>query len=134
MTPNPIETRRTSPWSHERTCSVDQKALTREMLTRIGDKWTMLVVATLSGGPVRFSAILTEITGLSHRMLTVTLRALERDGLVVRTVYAEVPPRVEYELTGLGATLIEPLEAVIAWTERHEGEVVGNRARFDSAG
>jgi DNA-binding HxlR family transcriptional regulator len=120
------------PWAAEHACTADTKSLVRELLTRIGDKWTMLVVGTLSAGPLRFSALQSEINGISHRMLTVTLRALERDGLVTRSVYAEVPPRVEYELTGVGATLIEPLGAVIRWAEGNQGHVAGSRAEFDA--
>lgn len=119
-------------WPLERACSAGQKTLVREMLTRIGDKWTMLVISTLAEGPLRFSALLGEINGISHRMLTVTLRALQRDGVVTRTAYAEVPPRVEYELTPLGATLIVPLAALIDWVEGHQHEVAASRSRFDA--
>ncbi|AMM22164.1 hypothetical protein AX769_01400 [Frondihabitans sp. PAMC 28766] len=119
-------------WQAEHVCSADQKSLTREILTRLGDKWTMLVVSTLAAGPQRFGSLLAQINGLSHRMLTVTLRALERDGLVSRTAYAEVPPRVEYELTPLGGTLIEIVGTVIDWVDGHQGEVRENRAAFDA--
>jgi DNA-binding HxlR family transcriptional regulator len=120
------------PWAPQHACTADTKSLVRDMLTRIGDKWTMLVVGTLASGPLRFSALQAEINGISHRMLTVTLRALERDGLVTRSVFAEVPPRVEYELTETGATLIEPLGAVISWAEGHQVHVAASRALFDA--
>ncbi|BDZ48458.1 transcriptional regulator [Frondihabitans sucicola] len=128
----PQESLRPPQWPDDRVCSADQKGLVREMLTRIGDKWTTLVITTLARGPLRFSALLGEINGLSHRMLTVTLRALERDGLVTRTVYAEVPPRVEYTLTDLGVTLIAPLGTIVDWVEGHQGQVAASRAEFDA--
>jgi DNA-binding HxlR family transcriptional regulator len=129
----PQEIANTLPqWRAEHVCTADQKSLTREILTRLGDKWTMLVVSTLADGPERFTALLAGINGISHRMLTVTLRALERDGLVTRTAYAEVPPRVEYELTPLGMTLIEPLVAVIDWVDGHHTEVRAKRDAFDA--
>src|SRR3954471_18490304 len=86
-----------------------------QVLDRIGDKWTVMVVGALSKGPVRFNALLRLIDGVSHRMLTLTLRGLEHDGLVKRTVYASVPPKVEYELTAVGASLVKPLRALSEW-------------------
>lgn len=109
------------------------RALVRDILERVADKWTMLVIRRLGDGPQRFTAIQASIPGISHRMLTRTLRALERDGMVTRTVYAQVPPRVDYELTGLGATLSEPVLAFVGWVERHQDEVEANRAAFDAA-
>ena len=109
------------------------RSLVRDILERVADKWTMLVIQRLGGGPQRFTAIQDSIPGISHRMLTRTLRALERDGMVTRTVYAQVPPRVDYELTPLGATLTEPVLAFVAWVERHQDEVEANRAAFDAA-
>jgi len=105
---------------------------TTEMLQRIGDKWTVLVVISLSRGKLRFSELRRAIDGISQRMLTLTLRGLERDGFVTRTVYATVPPRVEYELTALGRSLIEPLQAIYDWTAAHGEEVEKARARFDA--
>jgi len=107
------------------------RALVRDLLERVGDKWTLLVIRGLADGPVRFTSLQDAVTGISHRMLTRTLRALERDGMVARTVYAEVPPRVEYELTRLGATLLEPVMAMVEWVDRHRAEVEANRAAFD---
>jgi DNA-binding HxlR family transcriptional regulator len=83
-----------------------------QVLDRIGDKWTIMVVGALSHGPLRFNALMRRIGGVSHRMLTLTLRGLERDGLVRRTPFATIPPRVDYELTPLGHSLIEPLSAL----------------------
>jgi len=92
---------------------------TRRLLDRIGDRWTVLVVGTLAQGPMRFTEIAKRIDGISQKMLTHTLRNLEADGLVSRTAYAEVPPRVEYELTPVGRTLCEPLQALVDWASEH---------------
>ena len=93
----------------------------RETFGRLGDKWTLVVIVMLSAGPQRFSALQAGVAGVSQRMLTVTLRKLERDGIVRRTVFAEVPPRVEYELTPMGMTLIAPVTALADWSiENHE--------------
>lgn len=103
-----------------------------DMLQRIGDKWTVLVVIALARGKLRFSELRRRIEDISQRMLTLTLRNLERDGFVTRTVYATVPPKVEYELTALGRSLNEPLRAMYEWTARHGGEVGQARSRFDA--
>lgn len=103
------------------------------LLDRIGDKWTVMVVGVLSRGPQRFNAIQREIEGLSHRMLTITLRGLERDGLVNRTAFATIPPKVEYELTQLGWSLLEPLQAMAAWAFRNQPVVEAAQAAFDGA-
>ena len=95
------------------------KALGR-VLDRIGDKWTVMVVGGLSKGPMRFNALLRLIDGVSHRMLTLTLRGLEHDGLVKRTVYPSVPPKVEYELTNVGASLIKPLKTLADWAQKNQ--------------
>jgi len=87
------------------------------VLDRIGDKWTIMVVSVLTEGPARFTTIMREIGGITHRMLTLTLRGLERDGLVKRTAYATVPPRVEYELTQMGRTLTTTLIPLAQWSE-----------------
>jgi DNA-binding HxlR family transcriptional regulator len=104
----------------------------RQVLDRIGDRWTVLVVGSLSGGPLRFSELARAIDGVSQKMLTQTLRGLERDGLVTRTVHPEVPPRVEYELTHVGRTLIEPLDALDAWAREHLPLIEEARARYDA--
>ena len=106
-------------------------AIVRETLERMGDKWTLLVVLGLSEGPMRFNALQRAIVGISHRMLSVTLRKLERDGLVLRTAYPEVPPRVEYELTPLGASFIGPAMGVTQWARAADDEIRRNRDEFD---
>lgn len=104
----------------------------RDILDRVGDKWSVLVVILLRDGKMRFSDLRRAVEGISQRMLTQTLRQLERDGLVDRTVYPSVPVRVEYELTALGRTLIKPLSALAGWAETNRGEILANRAAYDS--
>lgn len=103
----------------------------REVLNRIGDKWSLLVIGVLGEGPRRFNELRRSIHGVSQRMLTLTLRLLERDGLVTRTVFATVPPSVEYQLTPLGRTLIEPVRALAAWARQHRQEIREARTQFD---
>ena len=104
----------------------------REMLVRVADKWSMYVIHVLAdAGPLRFSELRRRVDGVSQRMLTVTLRGLERDGLVRRAMYPEVPPRVEYALTPLGATLRDIVGELIDWSGRHLAEVDRARARYD---
>ncbi len=102
-----------------------------QVLDRIGDKWTIMVVGALSHGPLRFNALMRRIGGVSHRMLTLTLRGLERDGLVRRTAFATIPPRVDYELTPLGHSLIAPLAALSQWAQDHRAEIESARNTFD---
>lgn len=102
-----------------------------QILDRIGDKWTVMVVGALANGKLRFNAIMREIGGVSHRMLTLTLRGLERDGLVTRTAYTTIPPKVEYELTELGRSLIGPLRVLAAWSIQHRPAMELARAKFD---
>ena len=104
----------------------------REVLARVGDKWSVLVVSLLGEDKKRFSELLRAITGISQRMLTLTLRGLERDGLVKRTVYATVPPRVEYALTPLGRTLLEPIMALAGWAADNRTSIHEAQARFDA--
>ena len=104
----------------------------REVLNRVGDKWSVLVVALLSDGPRRFSDLRRSIEGVSQRMLTLTLRGLERDGLVTRTVEPTSPPRVEYELTKLGRTLLGPILALAAWAREHRSVIQDARQRYDT--
>ena len=111
-----------------------RECASRVVLDRIGDRWTVLIVGALSEGPVRFSQLRSRIEGITPKVLTQTLRALERDGLVTRTVFAEVPPRVEYELTDLGRDLRAPIDAIRIWAEEHAARIVENRARHDVAG
>ncbi len=102
-----------------------------DILNRIGDKWSVMIVGYLTKKTMRFNELRHAIGGISQRMLTLTLRNLERDGLVTRTVYPEIPPRVEYALTDLGRTLTEPLDALWNWAAAHQHEVQVARARYD---
>src|SRR3954463_15837442 len=101
------------------------------ILARIGDKWSMLVVMLLGDGPRRFNEIKRMVGGISQRMLTLTLRGLERDGLVTRTVFPTIPPRVDYELTDLGRSLWKPVEQLGHWAHEHQPEIEGARTKFD---
>jgi DNA-binding HxlR family transcriptional regulator len=113
-------------WDTREDCEV------RQILDRIADKWSLLAIALLEGRTLRFTELRREIDGISQRMLTVTLRQLERDGLVRRTVYPVVPPRVEYELTPLGMTLHATIQSLVAWTEAHQSEIAAARAAYDA--
>jgi DNA-binding HxlR family transcriptional regulator len=104
-----------------------------DILNRIGDKWSVMVVGHLTKKTMRFNELRHSIGGISQRMLTLTLRNLERDGLVTRTVYPEIPPRVEYQLTGLGRTLTGPLDTLWNWASAHMGEVSTARHNYDTA-
>lgn len=104
---------------------------TRQILDRIGDKWTALVIGLLDERTMRFSELQHNIGGISQKMLTQTLRNLERDGLVIRTIYAEVPPRVEYSLTTLGKTLAKPLALIRQWAEDNISEISKSQAQYD---
>ena len=103
-----------------------------EVLERVGDKWTVLVVTTLGTGPKRFNELRRSIASISQRMLTLTLRGLERDGLVTRTVFPTVPPRVDYELTELGRSLLTPVGALGAWALQNRSRIQAARLRFDA--
>jgi DNA-binding HxlR family transcriptional regulator len=106
----------------------------RDLLDRLADKWSLLVVELLGSSTRRFSDLRREIDGISQRMLTLTLRQLERDGLVSRTVYPVVPPRVEYALTPLGTTLLETIQPLVAWARAHRAEVASARSTYDARG
>jgi DNA-binding HxlR family transcriptional regulator len=106
---------------------------TRDVLKLVGDKWSVLIVAMLGDGPRRFSELRRAIEGISQRMLTLTLRGLERDGLVTRTVFPTIPPRVDYELTKLGLTLLEPIGALAQWAQDNRAAITAARERFDRA-
>ncbi len=106
-------------------------ALSDKLLQRIGDKWTIKVVVTLSEGPMRYNQIFKSVGGVSQRMLTLTLKNLERDGLVSRTMYPTIPPRVDYELTERGKTLFEPLNALWTWVEANHAAIERDRQAFD---
>ena len=103
----------------------------RSIMQRMGDKWTPLVFLALESGPRRFSQLRVDIGGVTPKVLTQTLRALERDGLLTRTIYAQVPPRVEYELTDLGATLLGPLEIMRQWSQDHAAGIIRARNDYD---
>jgi DNA-binding HxlR family transcriptional regulator len=103
-----------------------------EVLARVGDKWTVLVVGLLGGGPMRFSELRRAIDGISQKMLTTTLRTLERDGLCTRKVFPSVPPRVDYELTELGRDLLVPVKALGDWAVANRERVDSARRRFDA--
>lgn len=105
----------------------------REVLNRIGDKWSVQIIALLGDGTMRFSELRRAIEGISQRMLTLTLRNLERDGLVKRTVFPEVPPRVDYELTRLGKTLLEPIQGLSEWAAQYRTSIQEARDQFDRA-
>ena len=101
------------------------------VLARVGDKWSVLIIVLLGNGARRFNEIKRMVGGISQRMLTLTLRGLERDGLLTRTVFPTIPPRVDYELTDLGRALSKPVEALGRWAFENQGEIKAARARFD---
>jgi DNA-binding HxlR family transcriptional regulator len=103
-----------------------------DVLARVGDKWSVLVVTRLGGGPLRFNELRRSIGGISQRMLTLTLRGLERDGLITRSVFPTVPPRVEYGLTALGRDLLQPVSALGDWALRNQAKIARARDQFDS--
>ncbi|MFC9794213.1 winged helix-turn-helix transcriptional regulator [Streptomyces sp. NPDC057695] len=113
-------------WDTREDCDV------RQILDRVADKWSLLVIALLDRRVLRFTELKREIDGVSQRMLTVTLRQLERDGLVKRTVHPVVPPRVEYELTPLGGTLHTTIRSLVTWTEQHQNEIAAAREEYDA--
>ncbi|MDV2977987.1 UNVERIFIED_CONTAM: helix-turn-helix domain-containing protein [Actinomycetes bacterium ARC8] len=120
--------------SHEPFDVFMQECPSREIMQRLGDKWTPLVLLALAGGPQRFSALRQRVGTVTPKVLTHTLRNLERDGLVQRTVFAQVPVRVDYELTDLGQGILEPMEILRLWSEEHVPKVLAARERFDARG
>jgi DNA-binding HxlR family transcriptional regulator len=113
-------------WDRRADCEV------RQILDRIADKWSLLVIALLEDRTMRFSELQRQIDGVSQRMLTVTLRQLERDGLVARTVHPVVPPKVEYALTPLGGSLHRTIQALVTWTESNQGQIAAVRSAYDA--
>ncbi|RKH20360.1 transcriptional regulator [Corallococcus praedator] len=111
----------------------DDCVATREILSLVGDKWSVMVIVNLGEGTLRFSDLKRAIEGISQRMLTLALRGLERDGLVTRTVYPTSPPRVDYDLTRLGRTLLEPVSALAFWAQSHRPEIERAREAFQRA-
>ena len=121
-----METKEWPPDAFAKNCA------SRVVLDRIGDRWTVLVVVALADGRLRFSELRSRIEGITPKVMTQTLRALERDGLITREVFAEVPPRVEYELTELGKDLLAPIDAIRIWAEQHAARIVANRDVYDA--
>jgi len=115
-------------------CKSSDPMAVRELLSKVGDKWTIFVVLSLEllGGRARFSELERGIPGISQRMLSATLKALERDGLVTRELFPEVPPRVEYELTELGRSLLLPMQGLVEWTKENWEHVRASQASFDA--
>ena len=112
-------------WSYDPQCPV------RDVLDRIGDKWSTLILVTLASGPHRFSAVQRAVPDISKRMLTQTLRDLERDGLIARKVFPTKPPSVEYRLTPLGETILEPLTVLVRWADRSHAAIKNARLAYD---
>jgi DNA-binding HxlR family transcriptional regulator len=110
----------------------DRNCPSRQVLDRIGDTWSVLVVVSLADGPLRYGELAARVDGVSPKMLTQTLRGLERDGLVERTVHAVVPPRVDYELTRLGKSLLGIVGSLAEWAETNIDDVVSARADYDA--
>src|SRR5258707_3224286 len=104
-----------------------------EVLARVGDKWTVLVVSALGVGPKRFNELRRALGSISQRMLTLTLRGLERDGLVTRTAFPTIPPRVDYELTRLGRSLLDPVSELGLWARRNRSAIQNARRKYDTA-
>jgi DNA-binding HxlR family transcriptional regulator len=128
-------TAKTRPLDPVLICGHDNPLAIRELLTKVGDKWTIfliLALAKIHKGRARFSELEQSIPTISQRMLTVTLRNLERDGLVTREVFPEVPPRVEYELTNLGKSLLRPMEGLFDWVSGNWAAVKKSQSRFDA--
>ena len=110
----------------------DRNCPSRQVLDRIGDTWSVLIIATLADGPRRYSQLAARIDGVSPKMLTQTLRGLERDGMISRTVFPEVPPRVEYDLTSLGRSLLGLVSGMSTWAEEHIDDVIEARVDYDA--
>jgi len=106
---------------------------TREILDRVGDKWSLYIIASLANGTRRFNELRRGIDGISQRMLTLTLRGMERDGLVTRTIYPTIPPRVDYDLTELGRTLLGPVMSLVTWANDNQVAIAEAHRRFDEA-
>lgn len=110
----------------------DRNCPSRQVLDRAGDRWTVLVVGSLARGPLRFSELANKVDGVSQKMLTQTLRNLERDGLVTRTMHAQIPPRVDYQLTEAGMSLAQPMKALEDWAKDHMPEILSAREEYDA--
>lgn len=108
----------------------EQPCPIRDVLDRIGDQWSLLILEALALGTLRFNALMREIDDISKQMLSRTLKQLEQDGFITRTLYPEVPPRVEYTLTPLGRSFLEPMQQLVAWADTHHATIVAARARY----
>lgn len=113
-------------------CNSEGAREVKRILSRVGDKWSLLVITLLGKHSMRFNELRREVDDISQRMLTLTLRNLERDGLVSRTVYPTVPPKVEYELTELGSTLLETIQSLVNWTITHIDDIASAREAYDA--
>lgn len=127
--PNPI--RQLDPAA---ICRTSNPTAVRELLTKVGDKWTIFVVLSLDllGGRARFSELERAVPGISQRMLSSTLKNLERDGMVIREVFPDVPPRVEYEMTGLGTSLLRPTQGLVDWVKENWEDVRHAQSKYDA--
>lgn len=114
-------------WDAREDCDV------RQILDRVADKWSLLVISLLAERTMRFGELVRQIDGVSKKMLTVTLRNLERDGLIHREIFPEIPPRVEYRLSPLGGTLLGTIQSLVGWVEEHQAQVARARQAFDAA-
>jgi len=112
------------------TITFEQPCPIRDVLDRIGDQWSLLALEALEAGPKRFNVLMRELGDISKQMLSRTLRKLEQEGYVHRTVFAEVPPRVEYTLTAQGHSLLQPMKQLVAWADLHHADIVAARARY----
>lgn len=133
MTTAEEEMKQQAESEYEHACAHDPKigAGIRAVMDRVGDKWSMLVIMVLEAGPLRYGELKRKVVGVSQRMLTLTLRHLERDGLVSRTIYPQIPPRVDYELTALGRTLIPPAQGIAYWAITNYPQIEQARHRYD---
>lgn len=109
---------------------LEQPCPIRDVLDRIGDQWSLLILEALAPGTLRFNALMREIGDISKQMLSRTLKQLEQDGFITRTLYPEVPPRVEYTLTPLGRSFLEPMQQLVAWADTHHRTIVAARLRY----
>lgn len=121
-----------TPKSLSHMCNTEAGIEVRRVLDLVGDKWSLLVITLLGGGPRRFSELKREIGPISHRMLTLNLRQLERNGLVLRTVYPVAPPKVEYRLTDLGQSLLTAIQGIVTWTVAHLPDLATARIEYDA--
>ncbi|MBE0404671.1 MULTISPECIES: winged helix-turn-helix transcriptional regulator [Halomonas] len=112
---------------------LEQPCPIRDVLDRIGDQWSLLILEALAPGTLRFNALMREIGDISKQMLSRTLKQLEQDGFVTRTLYPEVPPRVEYTLTPLGRSFLEPMQQLVAWADAHHRTIVAARLQYQAS-